>query len=234
MTDVTTFVASMPAEYRSSFGDRAAEAHAAIAAARGRRAAHVARWDGDRDDSVAICVVADDAPGLLSRISEALVAHEIDVVVAEAYCRQRDDGKVEAVDLLWIHRASAPLVARDIDAIGEMLDALVRGDARFDAVPAHTPRAPRGGARIRFDRDPDTGAIVLTVEAADRPGLLLAITKTIFLARLQIVALHARSERKRAVDRFHLAELDGGSLDLERLLELQSAILAAIDDASAA
>lgn len=227
MRDVDAFIASMPAEYRASFDDEAQAQHASIVAARGEQASIVSAWRGDRDGATAICVVAGDSPGLFSRISAALVAHDIDVVAAEAYCRARSDGRIEAVDFLWIRR-EAPLTARDIAAIGEMIDSLVRGLVRFDA-PYRPPRRIGGATRIRFEQE--NGTTVLTVEAADRPGLLLAMTKTIFVARMQIIGLHAKSERGRAIDRFHVAELDGSAVAQHRLLELQSAILEAIDAA---
>lgn len=227
MRDVAAFIATMPEEYRASFDDEAKAEHAAIVKARGERASLVSTWRGDRDGAIAICIVAGDSPGLFSRISAALVAHDIDVVAAEAYCRKREDGRVEAVDFLWIRR-EAPLTSRDVAAIGDMIDSLVRGLARFEA-PFRPPRRSAFATRIRFEHE--NGTTVLTVEAADRPGLLLAMTKTIFVARMQIVGLHARSERGRAVDRFQIAELDGTAVAQHRLLELQSAILEAIDTA---
>lgn len=227
MRDVSAFLASMPADYVAAFDAEAQAEHAAIVAARGERPSLVSTWRGDRDGATAICVVATDSPGLFSRISAALVAHDIDVVAAQAYCRTRTDGRVEAVDFLWIRR-DAPLAARDIAAIGTMIDALVRGVVRFDA-PFRPPRRLGSATRIRFEQE--DGVTIVTVEAADRPGLLLAMTKTIFVSRLQIVGLHAKSERGRAVDRFQVAELDGGPVAQHRLLELQSAILEAIDAA---
>jgi UTP:GlnB (protein PII) uridylyltransferase len=74
--------------------------------------------------------------------------------------------------------------------------------------------------------------MVLTVEATDRPGLLLVVTKAIFRAGLQIVGLRATSEEGRASDRFHLAELDGKPLLQARLLTLQVEILSALEDGS--
>lgn len=227
MRDVASFLASMPAEYRDAFDAEAQAEHARIVAGRGARASFLSTWRGDRDGATAICIVAADSPGLFSRISAALVAHDIDVVAAEAYCRTRSDGRVEAVDFLWIRR-EAPLAPRDIAAIGEMIDALVRGVVRFEA-PFRPPRRIGAATRVRFEQE--DGVTVLTVEAADRPGLLLAMTKTIFVSRMQIVGLHAKSERGRAVDRFQLAELDGSAVAQHRLLELQTAILEAIDAA---
>lgn len=76
--------------------------------------------------------------------------------------------------------------------------------------------------------------MVLTIEATDRPGLLLLVTQAIFRAELQIIGLRATSKDGRAIDRFHLAELDGKPLVLARLLALQVEIFAAIESAGAA
>jgi hypothetical protein len=55
-----------------------------------------------------ICVVANDAPGLLSRISAAFVLSKLDVIDAEAYCHEVDTGIDEAVDLFWVRRIDHP------------------------------------------------------------------------------------------------------------------------------
>jgi len=229
---VAAFVSSMPPEYRASFDEEAHRAHAAIVARRDRRLAHVEIWRELSERVVVICVVADDAPGLLSRISAALVATEIDVVSAHAYGRARDDGSIEAVDFLWIRRmprggAVAPIRARDIVAVAEAIERALKGEIAAPAPPV--PNA--GSARIRFETDTKRGVTILTVEAVDRPGLLLAVTQALFRAGIQIVGLRATTERGCAVDRFQLAEADGKPLRGSRLLELQSAILTALDDA---
>jgi [protein-PII] uridylyltransferase len=232
------FTASMPTSYREAFDDEAMVAHAGIAARRDASATRVEIWKVLPERVVAICIVADDRPGLLSQISAALVAHEIDVVTAHAFCRARSDGTQEAIDLLWIRRVAgangsiAPIRARDVAAIGEMVDALVRGKAKH--VPAvNYARAVRSAAastRVLFENGAADGTMVLTVEATDRPGLLLVVTKAIFRAGLQIVGLRAMSEEGRAIDRFHLAELDGKPLLQARVLTLQVEILSALED----
>src|SRR5438552_10280819 len=100
--EVRAFTASMPASYRAMFDADAIEAHAAIVARRGGRTTHLEVWKELPERVVALCVVADDRPGLLSRISAALVAHDMDVVAAQAYGRGRSRTAREAVDLLWI------------------------------------------------------------------------------------------------------------------------------------
>lgn len=230
---VPAFIASMPADYRIAFaGDGAAMAeHAAIVAQRGERLAHTSTWNGNRDGATAICIVAEDRPGLFARITSALASHAIDIVSAQAFCRERGDGTVEAVDFLWIRR-DQPLEDRDLAAIGDLIDGLVRGTTKIDETPRPPRRRATGITRVRFDYDAPSGATVLTVEAGDRAGLLLQLTKTIFVARLQIVGLHAKSERGRAIDRFTVTELDGSPVSLERRLELQVLILQAIDTSS--
>ena len=96
MSDVSAFIASMPADYRIAFADDGAAMaeHAAIVAQRGDRRAFTAKWNGNRDGATAICIVAEDRPGLFARITSALVSHEIDIASAQAYCRERGDGTV--------------------------------------------------------------------------------------------------------------------------------------------
>jgi [protein-PII] uridylyltransferase len=230
------FVQSMPEDYRASFDRDAYRAHGEIVQRRGARTVHVEIWREESERVVAICVVADDKPGLLSRISAALVATQIDVVSAHAYVRTRADGTAEAVDFLWIRRlprngAIAPIRARDVVAVAKAIEGAIAlpHDAAIDSEPLPPVRGG-GSARIRFENDMKNGVTVLTVEAVDRPGLLLAVTQALFRAGIQIVGLRATTERGSAIDRFQLAEADSKPLRGDRLLELQSAILAALDD----
>jgi UTP:GlnB (protein PII) uridylyltransferase len=234
---VDAFAASMPEAYRAAFDADAIAAHAGVVQRRGGSATRVEIWRKLPERVLAICVVADDHPGLLAQISAALLAHDIDVVSANAHLRRRDDGAAEAVDILWIRRVPrdtgsvAPIRERDIEAINELTEALVRGRAKLEqAAPYVRPtRSIHGSARVRFEKEKD-GTIALTVEAVDRPGLLLVVTKTIFRAGLQIVGLRATSEGGRAIDRFQVAEPDGGPLGQGRQLALQTAIFAAIEE----
>lgn len=235
--EFAAFVSSMPPDYRAAFDVEAARAHCAIVKRRAGRTAHVEIWRELSERVVAICVVADDKPGLLSCISAALVATKIDVVSAHAYCRDRDDGKVEAVDILWIRRLPGengrvlPIRARDVVAVAEAIDrAAASGVPTPRAMPAASPAG--GSARVRFESDAKKGTTLLTVEAVDRPGLLLAVTQALFRAGIQIVGLRATTERGCAVDRFQLAEKDGKPLQRERMLALQIAILTALDEGS--
>jgi UTP:GlnB (protein PII) uridylyltransferase len=237
------FVASMPIAYHASFDPEAIQVHADIVERRGERAAHIEIWKELSERVVGLCVVADDRPGLLSRISAALVAHDVDVVAAQAYGRVRADATREAVDFLWVRRvpavgkgSHAPIRERDVARIAESLEAIVRGRANFDGTLrfVRAVRAASESTCVRFETDARDGTMVLTVEAADRPGLLLLITRTLFRERVQIVGSHITTSEGRARDRFRLTELDGAPLRRARLLALQTAVLAAIEEAHVA
>ncbi|MBX3224851.1 MAG: hypothetical protein KF795_30325 [Labilithrix sp.] len=237
---IAAYVASMPPEYRGAFDAEATRAHAAIVERRGTHATHVEIWRELEGRVVAICVVADDAPGLLSRISAALVGARIDVVSAHAYCRRREDGGVEAVDLLWIRRlpgptgAVLPIRARDVVTLADAIARAATGAADVAPISAPAPIAPGSSARVRFETEQEDGSTILTVEAVDRPGLLLAVTQALFRADVQVLGLRATTERGSAVDRFKLADADGTPLRRERLFALQIAILGAIEEGTPA
>ncbi|AKU98827.1 [Protein-PII] uridylyltransferase [Labilithrix luteola] len=230
-----SFIESMPLAYRATFDTDAIEAHAGIVRRRAAHATRVELWRELSERVAAICIVADDRPGLFSQISAALVAYDIDVVAAEAYCRIRPDTRTtEAVGFLWIRRlapggAVLPVRARDVARIGEMVEALATGEATFEASLPRSIPAPTPATSVRFEEDPTDGSTVLTVEAVDKPGLLLIVTQALFRAGIHITNLRAKTENGRARDRFVLAERDGGALSRERLLTLQGAIFEAIE-----
>jgi [protein-PII] uridylyltransferase len=232
---VFAYLRSMPMSYRRLFDEDAQHEHAAVVHRRGGRASHIEIWRKLPERIVAVAVVADDRPGLLSLISAALVAHDMDVVAAQAYCRSRADGEREAVDLVWIRRLPgaagrpAPIRTRDVALVGDTLDALVRGQASFDGAVsfARARRSAEATTRVRFEREPD-GGIMLLVEAVDRPGLLLVVSRTLFKEGVQIIGSHVTTKAGHVLDRFQVTELDGSPLTGARQLAVQTAVLAAL------
>ncbi len=232
----------MPARYRESFDRAAIDEHAAIASRRGGAPAHVEVWRRLDDGVTVVCVVADDRPGLLSRITASLVIHSMDIVAAQAYTRVSPAGTGEAVDLLWLRRirggggrlASASLSDLECTRIADVLRALVTGEISVDAtvggIPVSEPRVAFA-TRIAFS-DTRDGPIVMTIETSDRPGLLLAITRALYRANVQIVASDASTDESRVVDRFTLLELDGTPIGEKRRRALQTDVLAAVDAVS--
>jgi [protein-PII] uridylyltransferase len=232
---VAAFYDSMPARYRELFDRGAAREHAAIVARRGQAHAHVEIWKRLPRGGAIVCIVADDRPGLLSFISAALVVHAMDVIAAQVYTRAAPQG-AEAVDLFWLRRDGAlksPVFESDVSGIAGVLRSLVTRELTIDAITRETgarPVPPPGAStHVTFEETAKTGFAVLTVETFDRPGLLLAITKALSRARVQIIASEAMSREGRVVDRFTLVELDGAPLHPNRRGILRVEVLAAID-----
>jgi len=225
---VRRFAATLPVSYRAHFSPARVARHAYIAAARGLRCAHVDTF-GPPSRVTPLCVVADDRPGLLWLISAALAAHRLDVVKAHVYCRRRPDGRSEALDLIWVRRASASsgkaaLTANEISAIDERLQALILGHAETRESVAGEVLNPAVGepdpARVTFVVDAESNASMLAIEAPDRPGLLLTITRALFEEGLQIARAEVATIHARALDTFYVMELDGGTISPERRAQI--------------
>lgn len=238
---VRAFAESMPPGYRERYHGHAIATHARIAAARGDDLVNVGLVDGPKGDAQAICVVAEDRPGLLSTISAAFVLCGLDVAAAEAYTRDNQAGRKEAVDVFWLRHLDevgqgTPVSEPDIQAIRESLTALLRGDsaqreiAERRSVPP--PVVRRGAdAIVRFVDNEAGGLATLEVETNDRSGLLLALSSALFQAHVQIVRSEVRTVGDRVLDRFTVVEFDGSPIRSARRLEIQVAVLNAIEPA---
>ncbi len=244
---LSAFYASMPSRYRELFDTTAAQEHQGIIARRQGQPAHIELWRRVQGSSAVVCVVADDRPGLLSLISAALVVHGMDVVAVQAYTRQVE-GEAEAVDFFWLKRegtflglhgtapspvVSSPILASDLSRIGDAIRGLVTGSISVDEllrdgrVPPSRP--PGASTRVTFDDDLASRQVILTVETFDRPGLLLAITRALFRAGVQILGSEATTKDGRVADRFTLVERDGDPIRAQRRGVLQMEVLGAIE-----
>ena len=233
---VESFAALMPSRYRVLFDPRTIWKHAAVSYRRGDRPAHAEVWRSLADGSAALCVVADDRPGLLSAIAAALISHRLDVITALVFSRITPAGDCEAVDILWVRRDS-PEDAEAIDAdeavsIGEVLSGHPGGQH------SQSKRSPQGtqaakssgevGVVVRFDPGEESPLAVLSVEAPDRPGMLLAITLELFQQGAQIVRSLVRTARGRAFNSFDLVEFSGAPLSADRREQIRAAVFAAL------
>jgi [protein-PII] uridylyltransferase len=229
------FAASMPARYRVLFDQRAIARHAAVALRRGPRPAHAEMWRALPDGSAALCIVAEDRPGLLSAIAAALVLHKLDVLTALVFSRTVGDGLSEAVDLVWVRRASAgdtdSIGPDEIESVGEVLGAILSGKISTEQIASQTAVAPPDADPsivVGFDPVDEDALASLRVEAPDRPGMLLTITLALFQQGTQIVRSLVRTAGGRAFNRFELAEFSGSVLSGERREQVRTAVHAAL------
>jgi [protein-PII] uridylyltransferase len=237
---VNDFAAAMPSRYGVLFDPRTIRKHAAISYRRGTRRAHVEVWRALPDGSAALCVIAEDRPGLLSAVAAALVQHRLDVITALVFSRALSSGPsaAEAVDLVWVRRASltdtAAIGADEAVSIGEVLSAILSGSISVDQIAPQRPlsaaAATAGDTRtiVRFDPTDDDNLAALLVEAPDRPGMLLTIARELFQHGAQIVRSLVRTADGRAFNRFELTEFNGGRLAPERREQISAGVLTAL------
>ncbi len=232
-----SFAASLPESYRANFEASAIAAHARIARERESSPANIGSFFSNRVPGAAVCVVADDRPGLLATISAALVLCNLDVIEAEAYTRRVAGQHDEAVDIFWVRHENAGedrlrLSHEETLQLCQTLIGLIDGKLdrkRFDpsSRPAITPAAKE--TVVRFIEGEDGTFATLEVETFDRSGLLLALSQALFSQRVQIVGSQVKTRGGRVFDRFHIVEFDNQPISSARRLEIQVAILSAID-----
>lgn len=238
---VQEFAASLPAAYRSKYRPPVIGAHAEIAGARGTAPVLARVFDEASQDGAGICIVADDQPGLLFKISAAFLLNGLDVVSAEAYTRRTVEGRPEAVDLFWLRKEDArrqpsPVTDADVRNVSETLVELMEGklDAR-DVLRAHRSAPAQASsppaAVVRFLEDESGELTTLEVETEDRAGLLLTLTHALFETSVQIVRSELHTLDHRVFDHFSIVEHDGSPIRSARRLEIQVAVLGALEPA---
>jgi UTP:GlnB (protein PII) uridylyltransferase len=242
---VRAFGDSMPSAYREAFTVEQIREHAAISDRRGDRASHLELWRAFPDGLSVLCVVADDRPGLLSHVCRVLVAHDLEVLSAQIYCRQlggatfrpRAGHALEAFDLFWVRgrgsrRVDSPLDERSLDLVATDLESALYVASRSTLPPPGTRSHALGALsppRVFFNTSSlRRGKYVLVVEALDCPGLLLAISLALHRVGVQILGSDVRTEGSLARDCFELATPAGGSFPSERLAAIRQAVVAAV------
>lgn len=223
------FLATMPPEYRRRHDRRAAQDHALIAERR-RGAAKLGTFRCTTARAgVPVCVVADDRPGLLATIGTALVSCGLEVSSGEAYVRRREDGRVEAIDLVWVRRAQGNAVwisEEELAQLQGVLVGLLSGQLDRDILVRYarehvTPDL--SSLRLSWVHD-GSYLSALDVETRDRPGLMLALSAALYSVDLQIINSEIRTLAARAIDRFYVTELDGTRVPFSKMNRIERAI----------
>jgi [protein-PII] uridylyltransferase len=227
----------MPDSYRRNFDVRASDAHFAVSSERGERLARVGTFPSPKPGT-ALCVTAEDRPGLLATISAALVLCRLDVIEAEAYTRRRADHADEAIDVFWVRHEppesrNDAITPEDVLTLESTLVGLLEGKLdrnRLSDPGAHRPSTPGAVETVvRFIEDREGSFATLEVETGDRSGLLLSLAQALFNQRVQIIASQVKTNGTRVFDRFSIVELDGSPITASRRLEIQVAVLTAVD-----
>jgi len=234
LADIDHFLRSMPSPYLHVFDLSDVSLHAQLVSARAGRIAHVALWRVLPAGGAAVCVIADDRPGLLSHVTTAFAAHQLDVMSAQIFCRSPIDRVEEAVDFFWLRplQRGRAIRAEDVELVADTLrEYLLDEERERDSLKRSStiPAGPVAGTRIYFDvKALHRGESVLIVETRDAPGLLFAITSELYRQAVEIVASDVRTHGQIALDRFTLTDQEGRALSGSRLAEVQQGVRNAV------
>jgi UTP:GlnB (protein PII) uridylyltransferase len=235
---LSDFVASMPDDYARQFGLADMREHAEIVLRRRGAPGAATLWRRLSGDQVVFCMVADDRPGLLALMSDALGTEALDVIGAHVYRRSLRHAPAEIVAFFWLRRdprSHEPRAIADEEAasvgfsLAELCLEQQKTDAELAAASEHTLANPKAAVRVYFDTKAlRAGEAVLVVSAPDCPGLLLAVTRSLFKRRAEIIASEIRTEDGVALDRFTICGTGGAPLGPDSLADIQQQVLSTV------
>lgn len=230
------FIGTMPAVYERLYSAKEAAEHAAIVARRETRLAHAEVWLSPGGPQ--LCVVAEDRPGLLALVTDALLAQGLAIQSARAFCRQVSKERMEAVDFLELRArggGSDALVQLDGESLPVFVSSLSEliTDDIAQRGGQSAPVAPRAEGepttRVYFEREPPAdGRYLLVVDAPDSEGLLHAISAALYEQGMRIMACEVRTLNGRARDRFEIEPATPRYLKDSELCDVQLAVLDAL------
>jgi UTP:GlnB (protein PII) uridylyltransferase len=230
------FVATMPGVYERLYSTGEMAQHAAIVSRRGTRLVHAEVWQSSKQPL--LCVVAEDRPGLLALVTDALLAQGMAIQSARAFCREVSRDRAEAVDFLELralgHRTDTPaeLDGERLPLFVQSLSELIASDLTQRA-PESAPGASRQKTepttRVYFERQPPAdGRYLLVVDAPDSDGLLHAVSAALHEQGMRIMACEIRTVGSRALDRFEVEPTSPRTLRDSELCDIQLAVLDAL------
>ena len=211
--EVTAHLDQLPPGYVLSTAPDAVQEHIELVCeAAGGMAMRLHRMDGiDR-----LTIVMPDRPGILSSLAGTLAAHNASVLGGVAYTR--DDGV--AIDVLHVSDALGHGIDdRRWQRILEAVPQALAGDFPIDERLAETRAAYRAVARVRMptevqvDNNDSERYSIVEVRAADRLGLLYAITRTLRELALDIHLAKVDTIGAEVVDAFYVLRTNGRRLD---------------------
>jgi [protein-PII] uridylyltransferase len=212
--------AGLPARYFAENTESRIVAHVRLV--RGRReAGKHSLVEVSHDTRLAMTemvLAAPDTPGLLAEVAGVLYANRIEVVDAAIYSRGGDEvaEPPEAIDVFRVRDAvGRPVtdenrwkkVREDLEAVLSArvkAETLVAARPRTESVAAwRTPAVP---TECKIDNDVSRDFTVVEVITEDRPGVLYAITRTLFMDGLDIHRSKIATEANRAIDVFYVRD----------------------------
>jgi [protein-PII] uridylyltransferase len=185
-------------------------------------------------------LAAADTPGLLAEVAGVLYANRIEVVDAAIYSRHPTDASEspEALDIFRVRDSMGrPVTAEPRwTKVREDLEAVVSGRIKAELLTAARPRTesvaawktPAVPTECKIDNNVSRDFTVVEVITEDRPGVLYAIARALYVAGLDIHRSKIATEANRAIDVFYVrdkAKMDK-IIDADRQNDLRELLLA--------
>jgi [protein-PII] uridylyltransferase len=213
-----------------------------------------ARFVRDSGGKPAVCVisadqhhgelafVADDRPGLLAIFTATLAAARLEVVGAQVYNFDDEQGKLRALDLFWVKGGDDPEHVRErLPRLERDLARLLSSEIEPRQLVLSRGPAPRWSERhtpavateVHFDHRTSSAHTVIEVIGRDRPGLLFWLANTLQEAGLSIGLAKINTEGTAVADVFYVTDASGAKLsDPQRIEEIKSRILSTLAEIS--
>jgi [protein-PII] uridylyltransferase len=163
-------------------------------------------------------LAAADTPGLLADVAGVLYANRIEVVDAAIYSRHPTDPSEspEALDIFRVRDSMARPVTAEArwTKVREDLEAVVSGRIKAEVLTAARPRTesvaawktPAVPTECKLDNNVSRDFTVVEVITEDRPGVLYAIARALYVAELDIHRSKIATEANRAIDVFYVRD----------------------------
>jgi len=228
--ELHAFIDEMPDRYFLGNPVDVVRRHARIARDRDADLVTVRVGPGPSDDVEEIVVVSLDRPGLLADLTAVFAAHDLSVLAAQIYTRQRPSGN-EVFDVFWVKIGEdTPMPARLAEElrrdIAHRLTNRISAEdliARRSTPPPWAVRpGPQVPTHISVDNNASAKYTVVDVFTRDRAGLLHEIARTLHELGLSIAVSKVNTEGQSVADVFYVADGEGKKLrDPEQLKRLQ-------------
>jgi [protein-PII] uridylyltransferase len=163
-------------------------------------------------------LAAADTPGLLAEVAGVLYANRIEVVDAAIYSRQPADASEspEALDVFRVRDSMGRPVTQEArwTKVRDDLEAVVSGRIKAEILVAGRPRTesvatwktPAVPTECKIDNIVSRDFTVVEVITEDRPGVLYAIARALYVAALDIHRSKIATEANRAIDVFYVRD----------------------------
>jgi [protein-PII] uridylyltransferase len=199
------------------------------------RSAHVGLVPSRHEGTAALCVVADDRPGLLAAIAAVITANWLEILTAEVFSHPVGAER-EALDLFWVRdrdggtegvERAMPRLARDLE---EVCSGRVKStdllQSRVGSSPWRQRATPAVETEVLFDDRASPQYTIVEVFARDRPGLLHDVAQAMCDLGLSISLSKINTEGTRVADVFYVREGDGRKVSsLSRQGEIRDALV---------